>query len=138
MEGIPAVQESVASMLLTLGDGNWKMGEGAQVGKGQKLGEGDESIVLEHYLCRYFVLIANYLLFPHFEARRCYHDYHSIPHGSIKNSSSPTIRCNLPSQQHFLPPGSYYIILFTTHFSPRPTSCRLTSILIPYRESSVF
>jgi exocyst complex protein 7 len=52
MEGLPAVQEAVGSMLLTLGDGNWKMGEGVQVGKGAKLGEGDESIVLEHYLCR--------------------------------------------------------------------------------------
>lgn len=53
MEGLPAVQEAVGSMLMTLGDGNWKMGEGVQVGKGQKLSEGDESIVLEHYLCTF-------------------------------------------------------------------------------------
>ncbi|KLO10611.1 hypothetical protein SCHPADRAFT_906774 [Schizopora paradoxa] len=50
LQQVPAVQDAVASALLTLGDGNWKMGEGLQVSKGPKLGEGDESVVLEHYL----------------------------------------------------------------------------------------
>ncbi len=54
MQSVPAVQDAVASALLTLGDGNWKMGEGLQVSKGPKLGEGDETVVLEHYLCAYF------------------------------------------------------------------------------------
>ena len=52
MQCIPAVQDAVASALLTLGDGNWKMGEGLQVSKGPKLGEGDEGIILEHFLCK--------------------------------------------------------------------------------------
>ena len=52
LEAIPAVQDAVASALLTLGDGNWKMGEGMQVKQGPKLVEGDESVVLEHYLCK--------------------------------------------------------------------------------------
>ena len=52
MQCIPAVQEAVASALLTLGDGNWKMGEGAAVSKGPKLGEGDENVIVEHYMCK--------------------------------------------------------------------------------------
>lgn len=50
---IPDVQDAVGSSLLTLGDGNWKMGEGVQLSKGPKLGEGDEQIVLDHYLCKH-------------------------------------------------------------------------------------
>ena len=34
----------------SLGDGNWKMGEGVQVGKGGKSGETDERTLIEHYL----------------------------------------------------------------------------------------
>ena len=52
MVAIPAVQEAVGSALLTLGDGNWKMGEGVQVSKGPKLGEGYENVILEHYFCQ--------------------------------------------------------------------------------------
>jgi exocyst complex protein 7 len=37
----------VESALYTLGDGNWKMGEGVQVGKG---GKEDEGSLVEHYL----------------------------------------------------------------------------------------
>ncbi|KZT18946.1 exocyst complex component exo70 subunit [Neolentinus lepideus HHB14362 ss-1] len=49
MERIPNVKDAVGSALLTLGDGNWKMGDGMQVGKGSKLGDGDQQIILEHY-----------------------------------------------------------------------------------------
>ncbi|KAI5121110.1 hypothetical protein M0805_002783 [Coniferiporia weirii] len=49
MFAIPAVQDAAGTALLTLGDGNWKMGEGAQISKGAKLGEGDESTLIEHY-----------------------------------------------------------------------------------------
>ena len=52
MDRLPEVQSAVGSALLTLGDGNWKMGEGMQVGKGSKLGDGDEQTILEHYLCK--------------------------------------------------------------------------------------
>ncbi len=44
------VQDAAASALLTLGDGNWKMGEGTQVGK-TKPAEVDEQMVLEHFTC---------------------------------------------------------------------------------------
>lgn len=47
---LPVVKGAVGSALLSLGDGNWKMGEGVQVGKGSKLGEGDEQTILEHYV----------------------------------------------------------------------------------------
>ncbi|TFK72839.1 exocyst complex component exo70 subunit [Pluteus cervinus] len=50
MERLPEVQSAVGSALLTLGDGNWKMGEGVQVGKGPKLADGDEGVILEHYV----------------------------------------------------------------------------------------
>lgn len=52
MERLPEVQDAVASALLTLGDGNWKMGEGVQVGKGTKPTEVNERTILEHYLCK--------------------------------------------------------------------------------------
>lgn len=52
MKVIPAVQDAAGSALLLLGDGNWKMGEGAAVSKGPKLGEGSESVIVEHYLCK--------------------------------------------------------------------------------------
>lgn len=52
MKVIPAVQDAAGSALLMLGDGNWKMGEGAAVSKGPKLGEGSESVIVEHYLCK--------------------------------------------------------------------------------------
>ncbi|KAF8625717.1 hypothetical protein AX15_005229 [Amanita polypyramis BW_CC] len=47
---LPAVKGAAGSALLSLGDGNWRMGEGIQVGKGSKLGEGDEQTILEHYV----------------------------------------------------------------------------------------
>ena len=36
MESMPDVRDAAGSALLTLGDGNWKMGEGVQVNKGPK------------------------------------------------------------------------------------------------------
>ncbi|KAH9887366.1 Cullin repeat-like-containing domain protein [Cubamyces lactineus] len=48
LERMPAVQDAAASALLTLGDGNWKMGEGTQIGK-TKTTEVDEQTVLEHF-----------------------------------------------------------------------------------------
>ncbi|KAG6915578.1 hypothetical protein DXG01_010879 [Tephrocybe rancida] len=50
MERLPQVEAAVGAALLTLGDGNWKMGEGVQVGKAAKAGESDEAVVLEHYV----------------------------------------------------------------------------------------
>ncbi|SJL17663.1 uncharacterized protein ARMOST_21220 [Armillaria ostoyae] len=50
LDRIPEVQSAAGAALVTLGDGNWKMGEGVQVGKASKLGEGDEHVILEHYV----------------------------------------------------------------------------------------
>ncbi|KDQ53737.1 hypothetical protein JAAARDRAFT_161423 [Jaapia argillacea MUCL 33604] len=49
LESIPEVKDAVGSALLTLGDGNWRMGDGIQVKKGGKLSEGDEPIIIEHF-----------------------------------------------------------------------------------------
>jgi hypothetical protein len=47
------VQSAVGSALLALGDGNWKMGEGVQVGMASKLGDGDEQVIIEHFICTF-------------------------------------------------------------------------------------
>ncbi|KIM35849.1 hypothetical protein M413DRAFT_449580 [Hebeloma cylindrosporum] len=48
IERILQVQRAVESALLALGDGNWRMGEGIQVGKGGK--EEDDGSILEHFI----------------------------------------------------------------------------------------
>lgn len=47
------MKEAVGAALFALGDGNWKMGEGKQVGKTQKAStiELTEKVVLQHYTC---------------------------------------------------------------------------------------
>ena len=53
LERLPDVQDAVASALMTLGDGNWRMGEGVQVGqKAPKIADIDERTILEHYTCK--------------------------------------------------------------------------------------
>jgi exocyst complex component 7 len=54
LKQIPDVEGAVSASLATLGDGNWKMGEG--VGKGGKVGgpmDGNERVLLEHYICEF-------------------------------------------------------------------------------------
>jgi exocyst complex protein 7 len=51
MDRLPEVHGAAAAALLQLGDGNWKMGEGVTVGKNSKLGDGDEQLILEHFIC---------------------------------------------------------------------------------------
>ena len=51
LDRLPEVQDAVVASLLTLGDGNWKMGEGVQAGKASKIGDGDEHVLIEHYTC---------------------------------------------------------------------------------------
>ena len=53
VERLPEVRSGAASALTKLGDGNWKMGEGVQVGKTPKAGDADEQTILEHYTCTY-------------------------------------------------------------------------------------
>ncbi|KAI0945118.1 hypothetical protein AcV7_010355 [Taiwanofungus camphoratus] len=61
MERLPEVREAAGSVLLVLGDGNWKMGEGAQVGKGPRLTDIDEKTVLEHFTYDAIMMIINTL-----------------------------------------------------------------------------
>jgi len=49
IERVPEVRTAVASALMTLGDGNWKMGDGVKVGNKQNI-EVDEQTILEHFL----------------------------------------------------------------------------------------
>ena len=46
IENIPRVRPAIESSLHALGDGNWKMGEGVQVGKDVKTDEGEHSSIL--------------------------------------------------------------------------------------------
>ncbi|KAI0062820.1 hypothetical protein BV25DRAFT_623858 [Artomyces pyxidatus] len=50
LEQLLEVRDAVESALLTLGDGNWKMGDGVRVANAPKLGPGSEHILLEHYI----------------------------------------------------------------------------------------
>ncbi|TFK18960.1 exocyst complex component, exo70 subunit [Coprinopsis marcescibilis] len=47
---IPEVQGAVSAALTALGDGNWKMGEGIQVGVNNRIGDGDEDAILKHFI----------------------------------------------------------------------------------------
>ena len=53
IERVPEVKAAVGSALLKLGDGNWKMGEGITVPKTARLGEGDEDLILENFICQF-------------------------------------------------------------------------------------
>ncbi|KAI0731802.1 Cullin repeat-like-containing domain protein [Fomitopsis betulina] len=48
IERLPEVREAACAMLLSLGDGNWKMGEGARVAKSARQ-DVDEKTILEHF-----------------------------------------------------------------------------------------
>jgi exocyst complex protein 7 len=52
---IPEVQDVVGSALSALGDGNWKMGDGRQVGKTSKSGSVDvnEKVLIQHFVCAF-------------------------------------------------------------------------------------
>ena len=52
INGIPYVEGAIESALTTLGDGNWKMGEGVQVGTKQELQS--ESTILQRFIRRSF------------------------------------------------------------------------------------
>jgi len=66
LERVPEVKTAVGSALLKLGDGNWKMGEGITVPKTARLGEGDEDLILENFICQSFtqLLISLFVSYP--------------------------------------------------------------------------
>ncbi|KAG9085523.1 hypothetical protein FS749_004353, partial [Ceratobasidium sp. UAMH 11750] len=51
LEQIPAVADAMSSMLMTLGDGNWRMGEGMIPGSKTRIEESNEPerVILEHF-----------------------------------------------------------------------------------------
>jgi len=51
LQQIPQVMEAVGTALVTLGDGMWKMGEGAGKFPG-KSDQDDERLVIEHFVCK--------------------------------------------------------------------------------------
>ena len=51
MEHIPDVEKVVSLALLSLGDGNWRMGNGMPVVK-SNLAVGNEPIVITHFMCK--------------------------------------------------------------------------------------
>ncbi|KAI6162546.1 Cullin repeat-like-containing domain protein [Pisolithus thermaeus] len=52
LDKLPDVERAVGSVLHALGDGNWKMGDGKRVGKGQRTttGEVSETVLIQHYV----------------------------------------------------------------------------------------
>ena len=63
---IPDVQDVVGSALAQLGDGNWKMGDGRQVGKKTKTSSVDikEKVLIEHFVCAFRSLCFSHMIHP--------------------------------------------------------------------------
>ncbi|PCH44653.1 hypothetical protein WOLCODRAFT_139125 [Wolfiporia cocos MD-104 SS10] len=61
IERIPEVRDAVCMVLQSLGDGNWKMGEGTQVGKGARTTEVEDQTLLEHFMYDAVNMIVNTL-----------------------------------------------------------------------------
>ena len=56
---VPPVADAMASALNTLGDGNWRMGEGmSKTGQRQGVPDDDESGVLENYICALLLYVS--------------------------------------------------------------------------------
>jgi exocyst complex protein 7 len=108
------VEGPVSAALLALGDGNWKIGKGIQVGQESKgcdgLEEGSENVVLEHFirkstfsffpsrlphsappfvcfLCLFQLLIPKYSL----TGNLCYRQRHPNCHNIPPNNLLPTL-----------------------------------------------
>ena len=61
VERILDAQEAVGAVLLSLGDWNWRMGDGMHITKSD-LGPGDEQIIIEHFMCTSFLLASRFPL----------------------------------------------------------------------------
>ena len=62
VERLPEVKLAVSTALLTLGDGNWKMGEGVQVGqKAPKVVDIDDQTIVEHYMCECAIICFTFI-----------------------------------------------------------------------------
>lgn len=105
IERLPAVKIAVGSVLLKLGDGNWKMGDGVTVPKTARLGEGDEGLILENFICKSSFSDLDFPLFtilpPFFTSRRGEHDNHQS-RDAFQESTSPGVRFSLSAEQRIL------------------------------------
>lgn len=103
LERIPTVQGAVESALLALGDGNWKMGEGIQVGKGAK--DDEDGNILEHFTRMCFSLIYFQIKFMLMDPIRRYH-YHRYfqPHHNLTFRETTGLWFSFLAQQHPLSP----------------------------------
>ena len=61
VERIPDPQEAVGAVWLSLGDWNWRIGDGMPITKSD-LGPGDEQIIIEHFMCMSFLLTPRFSL----------------------------------------------------------------------------
>ena len=61
LERIPDAQEAVGVVLLSLGDGDWRMGDGMPITKSD-LGLSDEQIIIKHFMCTSFFLTSRFSL----------------------------------------------------------------------------
>jgi exocyst complex component 7 len=101
MERLPDVKIAVESALTTLGNGNWKMGEGVQVGGRNARGDdNEESAILEHFTrkdisqliaCRPLTLVLRVF-------RRRDHDCYEQSEYTIKDFPTARHRRYIPSE----------------------------------------
>lgn len=85
-------------MLLSLGDGNWKMGEGARIAKGSRQ-DVDEKTILEHFTCacpRFFYFLLRRELTRNPSRSRQYDTQHLADARGFKPASS--IWVHLPAE----------------------------------------
>ena len=109
LERLLAVKDAAASALLTLGDGNWRMGEGTQVGKTKPI-EVDEKTVLEHFTCTCLASLSFFLdPLTRTTRRRCRERRDPVPPRALADEQAPRLWRDLPPEQHLLP----------THATPR-------------------
>lgn len=137
MERIPEVQVAAANALLTLGDGNWKMGEGVPLANKQKLREGDEAIIMEHYTCTPPLIS---LTFSKTSSSRRSNNSHQHHQHSLPNvQTRPSIRFNIPNQQHLLPPQKYPLRTQERKpsLTPLPPNSRRNQLQLPNSQSSL-
>lgn len=107
VERIPDVQEAVGAVLLSLGDGNWRMGDGMPIAK-SNLGPGDEQIIIEHFMCTSpRCLSASIPFSANVSFRRCCEHCLRLPNQHLQVTKETLLRINLPSQQRRPPPYAH-------------------------------
>src|SRR6266436_2906714 len=122
MERIPDVEEAIGSALLSLGDGNWRMGDGMPVAK-SNLGSGDEPIVIEHFMCKLLISILIHIDNNCRYRRRSEHSNHKS-NNHLQIPKTPRLRLDLPPQQHLQPPHHQIRLLQRELYAAAPNARR--------------